>query len=130
MLPADWSIAGAGLSPARKTAAVGCTVEQDKGSAVPHHGFGIFRPESGTFLSRNALLEAQGMVCCKGRIGAAFVHLKCRIQLRLAAPQRKADLRCSDLDLNPRSAGTEHREFMAAGYGPRSANHIGDSPCG
>ena len=24
--PADWSIAGAGLSPARKTAAVGCTV--------------------------------------------------------------------------------------------------------
>jgi len=38
-------------------------VVQDKCSAVPHHGFGIFRPESGTFLSRNALLEAQGMVC-------------------------------------------------------------------
>jgi hypothetical protein len=24
-------------------------VEQDKDSAVPYHGFGIFRPESGTF---------------------------------------------------------------------------------
>ena len=27
--PADWSIAGAGLSPARKTAAVGCTIMQE-----------------------------------------------------------------------------------------------------
>ena len=34
--PADWSIAGAGLSPARKTAAVGCTVVQDECSAVAY----------------------------------------------------------------------------------------------
>ena len=54
------------------------------------------------------------MVCRKGRIGAAFVHLECRPQLRLAAHQRKADLGRSDLDLNPRSHRKEHREFMAA----------------
>src|SRR5262249_57492686 len=47
--PADWSIAGAGLSPARKTAAVGCTVEQDKGSAVPYHGFRRFLTEVAAF---------------------------------------------------------------------------------
>jgi hypothetical protein len=37
-------------------------VVQDKGSAVPYHGFGRFSSKFGRFWSRKGLLSAQGMV--------------------------------------------------------------------
>src|SRR5215469_18603091 len=81
--PADWSIAGAGLSPARKTAAVGCTVVQDKGSAVPYRGFDAFCPESGPFLSRNAHLKGAGYGTPEVRVPSHFTTRFSNVESRL-----------------------------------------------
>ena len=98
-------------------------VVQDNGSAVPHHGFGVFRPESGTFLSQSALLGAQSMVCRQRQNQCGLRSSGKRPAIAFGGPQRKVDLR--RFDLNPARTEKKHKEFMAAEYGARSAHNIG-----
>src|SRR5262249_51300329 len=86
--PADWSIAGAGLSPARKTAAVGCTVVQDKASTVSHGTPSRFDRRLGSFshgartlrMARTKLADAHNFAWLN-----ASIRSPSKLSLRAAA---------------------------------------------
>ena len=60
--------------------AVGCTVVQDKGSAVPYHGSRTFLNELAAFPSRTSDQGQRVWYVDKRKIRAAFVHRENRFR--------------------------------------------------